>query len=263
MDPARQLIIQAFRQARDSGKPDWHRMTTAVLKNRLLTITDREFSETAYGASSLTDFVSRYSDMLDLDSLKFPMEVELKQNERARLGLGYEPSARRNVRIKGELWRAIFDRSSGNTYYWLADLGIVGTSPTSGNCPILPTVNAETDKKWRQAFLESLPSIPQDARDWAGSLLPLSQLPQDLRHQWNRTQTENAYQLLLSWFKEQGVDPPSDFVTEIEPRQESRVAELEALRRLVQRVVHEMTEEELAQLPLPPRAIFRAVNQRR
>ena len=48
MEDAKQLIRQAFKQARVSGKPDWHRMTTAVLKNRLLSITGNAFNETEY-----------------------------------------------------------------------------------------------------------------------------------------------------------------------------------------------------------------------
>ena len=289
MEAGRRLIIQAFMQARESGKRDWYRMTPAVLKNRLLSLTEREFSEAAYGASSLTDFVLRFSDILTLDNVHFPTAVELKQEERTRLGLGTASSVPRNIRvhfptavelkqeertrlglgtassvprnirIKRELWTAIFDRSSGNTYYWLAELGRVGTSPTERNCPILPTIDVETDRQWRQSFVESLPVTPTGVRDWANSLLPLSQLPQDLRYEWNRTLTENVHQRLLRWFKDRGIDPPPDIVTEVEQPQEGRATELEGLRRLVQQVVQEMTEEELSQLTLPPRAVLKAM----
>ena len=128
MEEGRQLITQAFRQARNSGKPDWYRMTTAVLKNRLLDLTDRKFTEASYAASSLADFVSQFSHILNVDRDQLPMTVELKEEERARLDSDVVSGASRNIRIKGELWRAIFDRSSGNTYYWLADLRVVGTS---------------------------------------------------------------------------------------------------------------------------------------
>ena len=128
MEEGRQLITQAFRQARNSGKPDWYRMTTAVLKNRLLDLTDRKFTEASYAASSLADFVSQFSHILNVDRDQLPMTVELKEEERARLDSDVVSGASRNIRIKGELWRAIFDRSSGNTYYWLADLRVVGIS---------------------------------------------------------------------------------------------------------------------------------------
>ncbi len=263
MEEGKQLIIQAFRQARDSGKPDWFRMTTAVLKNRLLDLTNRKFDEAAYGTSSLADFVSRFSDFLNIDRNQLPMVVELKPGERASLESVAVSGAPRNIRIKGELWRAIFDRSSGNTYYWLADIGVVGTSPTEGQCPILPTIDAETDRQWRQSFVTSLSSASDEATEWATSLLPLYRLPPDLRHQWNRVLTENVHQCLLGWFNDQGLEPPSDFITEVEPRQDGRPANPEALRRLIRRVVQEMTEEELSQLPLPPRAVLKATTPRR
>ena len=263
MEEGRQLIIQAFRQARNSGKPDWYRMTTAVLKNRLLDLTDRKFTEASYEASSLADFVSRFSHILNVERDQLPMTVELKQDERARLDSDAVSGASRNIRIKRELWRAIFDRSSGNAYYWLADIGVVGTSPTDGNCPILPTIDVDTDRQWRQSFVASLSFIPDEAAEWAKSLLPLSQLPQDLRYQWNRALTEQVHQRLLGWFKEQGLEPPPDFITEVEPRQDRRATDPEALRRLIQRVVEEMTKEELAQLSLPTRAVLKATTPRR
>ena len=263
MEEGKQLIIQAFRQARDSGKPDWYRMTTAVLKNRLLAITNRNFSESNYGASSFADFVSRFSDVLEIDKVKFPAVVELKTEERTQLSSGSVSGPSGNIRIKRELWRAVFDRSSGNTYYWLADIGVVGTSPTGGNCPVVPTIDAETDRQWRQSFVESLPSIPAEASEWARYLLPLSRLPQNLKYEWNRTLTKHVYERLSRWFEDQGLDPPPDFVVEVKPRQDSRSTELDALRRLIQRVVQEMTEEELSRLSLPPLAVLKATSPRR
>ena len=255
VNEGKQLIIQAFRQARDSGKSDWYRMTTAVLKNRLLGITDRKFTEASYGASSLTEFVSQFSDIFDFDSDQNLVVIELRKEERATLESAGGSVTPGRIRIRGDFWRAIFDRSSGNKYYWLAEIGVVGTSPTDGNCPTLPTIDAEKDRKWRQAF--------DEATEWAMSLLPLSRLPSDLRHQWNQKLTEQVHQRLIGWFEDEGLKPPPDFVTEVEPRQERRATDLEELRRLIQRVVQEMTEEELSQLSLPPRAVLKATTPRK
>ena len=52
-------------------------MTIAVLKNRLLDLTAREFTEARYGATSFKDFVSHYPDILQLDDSVFPPVVEL------------------------------------------------------------------------------------------------------------------------------------------------------------------------------------------
>ena len=263
MEEGKQLLIQAFRQARDSRKADWYRMTTAVLKNRLLGMTNRTFSEAAYGASSLTDFVSLFSDILVVDRDQFPMVVELKPEERTNMTSDGGADSPKNVRIREDLWRAIFDRSSGNIYYWLVDIGVVDTTATAEDCPILPTIDAYTDKQWRQSFVESLSFKSEEAAKWANSLLPLSQLPSNLRIQWNRELVERVRTLLLGWFKEQELEPPSDVVTELRPRQVRRETNLESLRRLIQRVVAEMTEEELSHLSLPPRAVLKATMPRR
>lgn len=63
---ARALIEQAFEDARRTGRPDWHTMTIAVLKNRILT-RNRSFQERDYGARTIAGFVRRYPDLLLLD----------------------------------------------------------------------------------------------------------------------------------------------------------------------------------------------------
>ena len=118
MQDAQQLIVRAYKEARHSGKPDWRRMTTAVLKNRLLDLTGRDFDETDYGASSFMGFVSRYPDMLQVDDSVFPPIVELYGMEADRLpsaGDEYTPTA---YHIRSDLWQAALDYSSGMQYVW-------------------------------------------------------------------------------------------------------------------------------------------------
>ena len=258
---AKQLVIQAFKQAKDSGKPDWYRMTTAVLKNRLLALTAKNFSEQDYGASSLANFVTQLPEILIVDS-NAPHVLELNQQERAILEQPNPSRPQADIRIKGELWRAIFDRSSGNQYYWLSNLQIVSTSLTDSNSHLLPTIDADIDRSWRQSFVDSLEPTSEDAAKWAASLLPLSQLPQDLRRQWHRTLTHNVHRHLLEWFNEQQLQPPRDFVTEVQPVRHTPTLQNRDLRQLVIRVVQEMTEGELSQLTLPAHAVFRAMSQR-
>ena len=85
MQDPQQLISRAYQQARRSGKPDWHRMTAAVLKNRLLEITSREFNEARYDASNFMEFVSRYPELLSVDDSEFPPVVTLRGSEADRL----------------------------------------------------------------------------------------------------------------------------------------------------------------------------------
>ena len=127
----------------------------------------------------MTEFVSQFSDILDFDSDQNLMVIELRAEERATLESAGGSVTSGRIRIRGDFWRAILDRSSVNKYYWLADIGVVGTSPTDGNCPTLPTIDAETDRKWRQSFVASLPYIPDEATEWATSLLPSLNWPQN------------------------------------------------------------------------------------
>jgi hypothetical protein len=74
-DP-RKLIRAAFKMARDRGKPDWRRMTTAVLKNRMLLLSERSFHERTYGASTFLAFIPQFDDLVKLDNTTWPPTVE-------------------------------------------------------------------------------------------------------------------------------------------------------------------------------------------
>jgi hypothetical protein len=64
---AKTLTRQAFEQARLSGRQEWQMMTTAVLKNRMLQLTSREFTEAAYGANSVLDLVRLIPETVELE----------------------------------------------------------------------------------------------------------------------------------------------------------------------------------------------------
>ena len=64
---SRALIRDAFEKAKASGSPDWHRMTVAVLKNRILDLTQGLFKESDHGATTFQDFVRQHGDILELD----------------------------------------------------------------------------------------------------------------------------------------------------------------------------------------------------
>ena len=118
MEDATLLIQQAFERAKVSGKPDWHRMTTAVLKNRLLDLTGNTFNEAKYCADTFTAFVLRYSDIVHLDRSKFPPIVQLRDAELDTLAPGYVETASNRVRVRSDLWQAVLDYSSGTRYVW-------------------------------------------------------------------------------------------------------------------------------------------------
>ena len=113
MEDARDLILQAFRQAWSSNKPDWYRMTTPVLKNRILALTDGRFTEARYGARSLTDFVTKFDDLITLDGSRIPPIVELRDQERIHVTPSELERGPRPPRIRSDLWRATLDYASG------------------------------------------------------------------------------------------------------------------------------------------------------
>lgn len=59
---ADELVRTAFAAAKAGGKDAWDTMTLAVLKNRLLSLTDGDFDEKEYGASTMTEFTRLLSE---------------------------------------------------------------------------------------------------------------------------------------------------------------------------------------------------------
>ncbi len=78
-DP-RELIRAAFAKAQESGRPDWQRMTVAVLKNRILDLTEGTFRESDYdyGASTFQEFARNHGDILAFDDTRTPPVAILK-----------------------------------------------------------------------------------------------------------------------------------------------------------------------------------------
>lgn len=265
-----ELILSAFQQARASGKLDWYQMTTATLKSRILSLTDRTFAEDDYGVGTLTEFIQRYSDLVSLDtSLPHPM-VKLLNRGQDPVGDGSFPSTSRAVRIRGDLWRAVLDRSSGESYYWNPDTAQVKTGQPLDWDLVLPSVDESTDHKWRQDFIDSIVGEVEVAASdnhqlvsWSNNLLPTYRLPSHLIPRWNRFLTGQVVTLLSDWFERSKMEPPRDFYSTGVSRAHRTNTETERLRQLVLAVVQEMTAQELSNLILPPRAVLRATRSRR
>ena len=267
---AKQLIVQAFEQARVAGKHDWHRMTTAVLKNRMLSLTGNAFNEGDYGAANFTTFISRYRDLVDIDESKLPPVIELRTSEAGDLAHGYAGPAPSRSRIRSDLWRAVLDYASGTEYVWDAVDGQARLSQSGEDNPILPIVSKAMHQQWRAEFIESVtdsaintPEQEERANTWVRDQLPTSQLPPHLIPGWNGFLRDKVHRHLLLWFDESGLDPPSDLISYAAERTTRRSTDTEVLRQLILRIVREMTEHELAQLNLPSRAVLRVTIQPR
>ena len=92
---------------------------------------------------------------------------------------------------------------------------------------------------------------------WAEIKLSTHKLPNEFRYKWYEILKKKIHQRLTGWFDELGLERPNDLVASVQQAHEART-DVETLRRLVLRVVEEMTERELEHLSLPPRAVLKA-----
>ena len=262
------LIASSYQEARRSGKRDWRRMTTAVLKNRLLDLTGRSFTEAQYGASSFMDFVSRYPNMLQVDDSVFPPIVELHGAEADRLSPADSDYTSTTYHIRSDLWQAVLDYSSGTTYVWDLDRKEARPTQEFDPNPIVDTVTADIQRQWRQEFLDDVTRSLElthtevgQTSEWIRLQLGTSRLPTQLIPMWNRFFRDKVLAHLHRWFSESGLEPPDDIASSVSKRLASSPSETEKLRELVLSVVRKMTHEELSGLSLPSEAVLRATKQ--
>ena len=205
-DPFKELLERAFLSARDSGKPDWNRMLVAVLRNRLLQLTNRSFKTQDLGASSLVELVSRYGDLVAIDRTVRPMVIEWR---------GSLPALAPEVgRVRPDLWRAVLDLTSGLQYEWDVAAGYARSVVKADPARRLPTVDAVTLVTWREAFATAQDAKLPDLRDreqlqaWVGAALGRQGLPAALRRAWSDYLKSEVVTRLKSWFHDSGHDAP-------------------------------------------------------
>lgn len=265
----RDLIHRAFKAARLSGRDNWDQMTVAVLKNRLLDLTDRAFDEGDYGARSVTDLVRRLPDLLAVDEETVPPRVRLVQTART----GSSPPTDDGSKVREDLWNATVDYRSQTSYLWDGSRArrVEELDPNEQRrYPELPTITETQMDEWRTGFMaedsrliESDDRIRDDAEYWRRHRLGTGSLPNVLRRRWNAYLKRSVVAHLKSWFQAQSIPVPPDLL--VGPRQPAagipaadESAEVRELRDLVLRCVRVMTEEELRALPLPAAAVVRA-----
>ena len=64
----RNLLVQAFADAKAKRKSGWQTMELSVLKNRVLQRTNRRFRETDYGVGTMRELVQGFPDILAVAS---------------------------------------------------------------------------------------------------------------------------------------------------------------------------------------------------
>ncbi|MFC7875209.1 hypothetical protein ACFUS2_29255 [[Kitasatospora] papulosa] len=264
-EDGRHIIIQAFEAARRSGRTNWSAMTTAVLKNRLLNVTNRAFKENDYGAQNITEFIKEYPDLLALDDSTTPPSVTLLDTSAVSQRVGTNVS---RGRIRPDLWRAVMDYRSGSSYLWDGEQAIPAY-PTLGHdnetLPRLPTISVSDMTAWRRSFQQRLPqdlTLDQEGiagvENWVTRGLPTNELPLPARSLWNEFLNQQVVERLATWFRENMVPIPDDMVRNRVIRKNVPPVGVNQLRELILRCVRTMTEEELKAINLPPAAVLRA-----
>lgn len=255
-DP-RALIRRAFQMAREQGKPA--RMTIAVLKNRMLTLSDREFDEKKFGASSFREFLEAHPDLVRIDTATRIPAVEFVEDIEA---VEHVPV---DGRIRQDLWNSIMDYSSGKVYAWDPVGQAAVHREDAPQAQTLPTLTKEEMDGWRLAFVNDWKgSIDNDDElhfllEWHAKGLTTYALPRDLQGRWNRELKKRVALRLREWFRSTGnEEPDSLIVSRKERRPRPLASSLALLRATVIECVRQMTADEISELRLPPTAVLRA-----
>jgi len=264
-DELRSLVLEAFRRARRTGKPEWYRMAPAVLKNRLLDVTGRRFDEREYGAQRFSELVPLLSGTISVDASVRPPVVELLPEARALVdGEEQAPQATARARVRPDLWNAVLDYSSASKWRWNRETSIA-EPVESDDVPddeLLPTISASDLVEWRNGFIDEhegdLPeSVKSAAIDWAEHGRRSESLPRNLRGLWFEYLKNRVIDTAEAWFTQHGLPIPADLREETAARPRRATGEVDELREFIIRCVRTMSAAELASLQLPAAAAHR------
>lgn len=207
-DTALGLIQAAFSRAERKSAARVTTMTLAVLKNRLLDITDRRFNPLDFGAADMRAFVAQLSPhviMIDPQgsnpSIKYvgdlgsasPADIapQTKAPARKVAAVQREHLPGRGGRIRDDLWDAIMDYRSGLYYIWDDRAGIARPGHPDESFAMMPTITPVELAEWRLSFLNDHQtdlsgSDLASAQRWQELGLATTYLPSGLQQPWNR-----------------------------------------------------------------------------
>lgn len=262
LEDVRTLITRAFSIAKQKGKDDWRRMTTAVLKNRFLDLTEGRFDEKQYGFQSMFELVAEFPDLLDLDRTTTPATVLLRTPEE----VDAPPTNTPRTRIRPDLWHAVYDYSSRQPWAWDPIRREAHATDEPADFA-LPTFSEDEFRGLRSAFVEECSTRTDltesdlaKLREWGDVLAGTVYLPASLRGEWNARLKEVALTRLTEFFRAHDLPVPDDLLTVV-PTQGAAEArsELDELRDYATKVVAAMTHAELRRLTIPLSAAQRVI----
>ena len=222
---ALELVRAAFLQAQRKQGPD-PAMNLAVLKNRLLQITDRRFDPRDYGAKDMRAFVAwLHPDVIiregQPNSLRMIQLLEASTTQPSTASpidpvAPVSPSpapvlvesgsqSLASGRIREDLWDAVMDYASGRTFVWDEEQGYARPAQTGDQQPRMPTITPIELAEWRITFLnahkqELSGADLVSAQRWQEHKLQTNYLPVALRHPWNRELALRVRQRLQEFF---------------------------------------------------------------
>lgn len=262
---------KAFDAARDAGRST-QAMPTAVLKNRILTLTSRHFREVDYGADSFLDLLKRIPDVIEVRKEGAYNIAVLKDRPKGgapdaaivvkdESGEGAKPAnAAVNLNdfaVRPDLWDAVVDFSSGSRYWWADGRTVTSADPLPGSHQ-LPTLTEEEERQWRRDFAAEMSRMlfdPRDAQrleDWTERGLGSFSLPGGLRRLWNVRLKLSVGKRLSDWFAAQGLTAPEDLLVPSAASHAQRAADEEdALREFIVACVSLMTTAQMRSLNIP------------
>jgi hypothetical protein len=254
------LVRSAFEQTRASGRGDWTVMTVPVLKNRLLNLTQRRFSETAYGANSMSELIGLLPELVELDTSGKPPRVRLRHS-----GVRSTAIPHSRYQIRGDLWSATVDFGRGEPYVWSGTEAVPASEYTGAEVPkVLPTLTREEELGWRGDFLARMAGqLDERDRDrveaWLGKQLSTRVLPPETQGLWSDYLKSRVVDRLRQWFRDNAIREPADLLHLGTTRSTDGGADssaAEELRALIIRCIQQMSFEEMSNLRLPARALL-------
>lgn len=265
LEGLRELVERAFEMARERKPEHWQSMTVAVLKNRMLQLTDRNFDEAHYGVHNMRDLVGLLPGLLEVDDTTLPPTVTLRENTSIVPRLP-PPKGK----IRSDLWNAVIDYASGKIWVWVDGSAVADLPELSDSSSVLPTLTVEEMQRWRHEFAATHGTSleVQDAarlESWAAGAGRTQQLPLRLRRSWNDRLKTGVLERLLAWFDDRKEEAPEDIVVAAESRSvapDRPAPDLStSLRGFLTACIASMSDDELATIGLPVGAVWRFVER--
>lgn len=220
-----QLIKKAFAQARQKQGQSARSMTLAVLNNRLLQLTNRQFKPADYGAKSLRALLATLAPKVVISGDPHHPVVELSQPAPEQRPLSKPapatsarpkpltvastnvgaPLSIESGRIRDDLWSAVINYASGQRYVWDESLGRPREARPDDTQPAFPTLTPNELNDWRREFLD-IHAGTLNASDlalamrWREQGLPTHHLPLSLQQPWRGELTRRVRQRLHAFF---------------------------------------------------------------